>query len=157
MKIKALTLGTVKNRIKSLTVSGSHATHLEILVTIQALLANDGNSEALRFYLESMKTGMVGKPDGLTFKTLAGYVTELGGVLGQGRNDGLTLSGLNRDTKFDPEFFKAHAKGPSTKTPKEKFEAMVSRLLNATESPMTKAEMREIINSTVIKAEKKAA
>ena len=157
MKIKALAVGTAKNRIRSLTVAGSYATHCEVMLSIQVLLERDGNSEVLRFYLESMKTGMVGKPDGLTFKTLAGYVTELGGVLGQGRNDGLTLSGLNKDTKFDPEFFKAHAKGQSTKTPKEKFEAMVSRLLNATESPMTKAEMREIINSTVIKAEKKAA
>ena len=100
MTKQSLTLPTIKKRITSLTVAGSKATHDLILSSCATLLTKDGNSEALRFYLESMKTGMVGKPTGLTFKTLAGYVTELGGVLGQGRNDGLTLSGLNRATKF---------------------------------------------------------
>ena len=157
MTVKILTLSTVKNRINSLTVSGSHATHLEILHTISALLKADGNSEALRFYLEAMKTGMVGKPDGLTFKTLAGYTTELGGVLGQGKNDNLTLSGLNKSTVFNPEFFKAHAKDKVVKTPAQKFEDMVSRLLNATDEPMTKEQMRAVITKTVIKSEKKAA
>ena len=157
MTVKILTLSTVKNRINSLTVSGSHATHLEILHSISALLKADGNREALRFYLEAMKTGMVGKPDGLTFKTLAGYTTELGGVLGQGKNDSLTLSGLNKSTVFDPEFFTAHAKDKVIKTPVQRFEAMVSRLLNATDEPMTKEQMRAVINRTMIKAEKKAA
>jgi hypothetical protein len=34
---------------------------------------------------------------------------------------------------------------------------MVSRLLNATNEPMTKEQMRAVITKTVIKAEKKAA
>tara|TARA_R110001599_G_C12052433_1_gene642306 strand:- start:360 stop:833 length:474 start_codon:yes stop_codon:yes gene_type:complete len=157
MSVKILTLSTVKNRINSLTVSGSHATHLEILHSIRALLQKDGNSEALRLYVQAMKVGMVGKPDGLTFKTLAGYITELGGVLGQGKNDTLTLSGLNKSTVFNPEFFKAHAKAKVDKTPAQKFEAMVSRLLNATDDPMTKEQMRAVITKTVIKSEKKAA
>jgi len=157
MSVQTLTLSTVKNRIKSLTVSGSHATHLEILHTISALLKTDGNSEALRFYLESMKTGMVGKPDGLTFNTLAGYAVELGAVLGQGKNDNLTLSGLNKSTVFNPEFFTAHAKDKVVKTPAQKFEALVSRLLNSKDEPMTKDQMRAVITKTVIKSEKKAA
>ena len=64
---------------------------------------------------------------------------------------------MNKSTVFDPEFFTAHAKDKVIKTPVQRFEAMVSRLLNATDEPMTKEQMRAVITKTVIKSEKKAA
>jgi hypothetical protein len=157
MTIQTLALPTLKKRISSLTVNGSAATYGVILASCAELLTRDGNSEGLRFFAESLKAGMVGKPSGLTFKTLAGYITELGGVLGQGRNDALTLSGLNKKTNFDPEFYKRHATEIVKKTPTERFESLVSKLLNDKHAPLTKAELKKIIDKTMIKAEKKAA